>query len=143
MLDYHGKGKSAIVKILIWMFVPVFVQLFCYHLTSSSAIFILSAATLLFILALHKGWYTVFIKVVLLECVGINIILAATRLMLAAEYQMQKIMYWLAHFGIGNYSANADQTISYVCRQLAIVFANSNVVRKAMKHFRHFRVLWS
>ena len=44
--------------------------------------------------------------------------------MLAAEYQKQRIMYWLAHFGIGNYS------ISYVCRQLTNVFAHSNVVRK-------------
>ena len=124
LYDYRGKGKSAIIKILLWMFLPVFVQLCCCHLPSSSAIFILSAETILFILALYKGWYTVNIKAVLLGGVGITIILAAARLMLAAEYQKQRIMYWLAHFGIGNYS------ISYVCRQLTNVFAHSNVVRK-------------
>ena len=102
LYDYRGKGKS-----------------------------ILSAETILFILALYKGWYTVNIKAVLLGGVGITIILAAARLMLATEYQKQRIMYWLAHFGIGNYSANADQTINYVYRQLSIVFANSNIVRKS------------
>ena len=100
LYDYRGKGKSAIIKILLWMFLPVFVQLCCCHLPSSSAIFILSSETILFVLALYKGWYTVN-------------------------------MYWLAHFGIGNYSANADQTINYVYRQLSIVFANSNIVRKS------------
>ena len=124
LYDYRGKGKAAIFKILLWMFVPVSVGLCCCRLTSSSAIFILSAETILFILALYKGWYTVNIKAVLLGGVGITIILAAARLMLAAEYQKQRIMYWLAHFGIGNYS------ISYVCRQLTNVFAHSNVVRK-------------
>lgn len=124
LYDYRGKGKSAIVKILLWMFVPVSVGLCCRRLTSYSAIFILSAETILFILALYKGWYTVNIKAVLLGGVGITIILAAARLMLAAEYQKQRIMYWLAHFGIGSYS------ISYVCRQLTNVFAHSNVVRK-------------
>ena len=131
LYDYRGKGKSAIVKILLWMFVPVSVGRCCCRLTASSAIFILSAETILFILALYKGWYTVNIKAVLLGGVGITIILAAARLMLAAEYQKQRIMYWLAHFGIGNYSANADQTINYVYRQLSIVFANSNIVRKS------------
>lgn len=131
LYDYRGKGKSAIVKILLWMFVPVSVGLCCCHLISTSAIFILSAETILFILALYKGWYTVNIKAVLLGGVGITIILAAARLMLAAEYQKQRIMYWLAHFGIGNYSANADHTINYVCRQLTNVFAHSNVVRKS------------
>ena len=125
LYDYRGKGKSAIVKILLWMFVSVSVGLCCCRLTSYSAIFILSAETILFILALYKGWYTVNIKAVLLGGVGITIILAAARLMLAAEYQKQRIMYWLAHFGIGNYS------ISYVCRQLTNVFAHSNVVRKS------------
>ena len=131
LYDYRGKGKSAIVKILLWMFVPVSLGLCCCRLISTSAIFILSAETILFILALYKGWYTVNIKAVLLGGVGITIILAAARLMLAAEYQKQRIMYWLAHFGIGNYSANADQTINYVCRQLTNVFAHSNVVRKS------------
>ena len=131
LYDYRGKGKSAIVKILLWMFVPVSVGRCCCRLISSSAIFILSAETILFILALYKGWYTVNIKAVLLGGVGITIILAAARLMLAAEYQKQRIMYWLAHFGIGNYSANADHTINYVCRQLTNVFAHSNVVRKS------------
>ena len=125
LYDYRGKGKSAIVKILLWMFVPVSVGRCCCRLPASSAIFILSAETILFILALYKGWYTVNIKAVLLGGVGITIILAAARLMLAAEYQKQRIMYWLAHFGIGNYS------ISYVCRQLTNVFAHSNVVRKS------------
>lgn len=124
LYDYRGKGKSAIIKIFLWMFVPVSVGRCCCRLPSSSAIFILSAETILFILALYKGWYTVNIKAVLLGGVGITIILAAARLMLAAEYQKQRIMYWLAHFGIGNYS------ISYVCRQLTNVFAHSNVVRK-------------
>ena len=113
------------------MFVPVSVGRCCCRLPASSAIFILSAETILFILALYKGWYTVNIKAVLLGGVGITIILAAARLMLATEYQKQRIMYWLAHFGIGNYSANADQTINYVYRQLSIVFANSNTVRKS------------
>ena len=131
LYDYRGKGKSAIVKILLWMFVPVSVGRCCCRLPFSSAIFILSAETILFILALYKGWYTVNIKAVLLGGVGITIILAAARLMLAAEYQKQRIMYWLAHFGIGNYSANADHTINYVCRQLTNVFAHSNVVRKS------------
>lgn len=131
LYDYRGKGKSAIVKILLWMFVPVSVGRCCCRLIFSSAIFILSAETILFILALYKGWYTVNIKAVLLGGVGITIILAAARLMLAAEYQKQRIMYWLAHFGIGNYSANADHTINYVCRQLTNVFAHSNVVRKS------------
>ena len=131
LYDYRGKGKSAIVKILLWMFVSVSVGLCCCRLTSYSAIFILSAETILFILALYKGWYTVNIKAVLLGGVGITIILTAARLMLAAEYQKQRIMYWLAHFGIGNYSANADHTINYVCRQLTNVFAHSNVVRKS------------
>ena len=131
LYDYRGKGKSAIVKILLWMFVPVSVGRCCCRLISTSAIFILSAETILFILALYKGWYTVNIKAVLLGGVGITIILAAARLMLAAEYQKQRIMYWLAHFGIGNYSANADHTINYVRRQLASVFAHSNVVRKS------------
>jgi cell division protein FtsW (lipid II flippase) len=131
LYDYRGKGKSAIVKILLWMFVPVSVGRCCCRLISTSAIFILSAETILFILALYKGWYTVNIKAVLLGGVGITIILAAARLMLAAEYQKQRIMYWLAHFGIGNYSANADHTINYVCRQLTNVFAHSNVVRKS------------
>lgn len=131
LYDYRGKGKSAIVKILLWMFVPVSVGRCCCRLIFSSAIFILSAETILFILALYKGWYTVNIKAVLLGGVGIAIILTAARLMLAAEYQKQRIMYWLAHFGIGNYSANADHTINYVCRQLTNVFAHSNVVRKS------------
>ena len=131
LYDYRGKGKSAIVKILLWMFVPVSVGRCCCRLISTSAIFILSAETILFILALYKGWYTVNIKAVLLGGVGITIILAAARLMLATEYQKQRIMYWLAHFGIGNYSANADHTINYVRRQLASVFAHSNVVRKS------------
>ena len=131
LYDYRGKGKSAIVKILLWMFVPVSVGRCCCRLPFFSAIFILSAETILFILALYKGWYTVNIKAVLLGGVGITIILAAARLMLAAEYQKQRIMYWLAHFGKGNYSANADHTINYVCRQLTNVFAHSNVVRKS------------
>ena len=66
LYEYRGQGKSAVVKIALWTFAPVFVQLVAGYISFPVALFILISEAVLFVIALKKDWYVVNKRAVLI-----------------------------------------------------------------------------
>lgn len=131
LYDYRGKGKTVIVKLALWMLVPVFIQVHAGYISSPVALFILVAEALLFVIALSKDWYAVNKKAVIIGGAGLFVILISgvlIRIFSFNGYQAERLRNWLAHYGIGSYAADANSTINYVNSKLNEVFAKSNLI---------------
>ncbi len=131
LYEYRGKGKAAIVKIVIWMFAPVLFQLIAGYISFPVLLFIVVSEILLFGIALKKDWYAVNKKIVAAYGAGALVLLisgALVRVYSLNGYQSARLKNWLAHFGIGSYAANADSTINYVNSRLSGTFSKSNLI---------------
>lgn len=131
LYEYRGKGKSAVIKIALWMFAPVFVQLIAGYISFPVALFIMMAETLLFIIALNKDWYAINKRAVLIGGAILSVVLISGALIHIYSfngYQAARLNNWLAHYGIGSYAADANSTINYVNSKLADAFAKSNLI---------------
>lgn len=131
LYEYRGKGKAAIVKIVIWMFAPVLFQLIAGYISFPVLLFIVVSEILLFGIALKKDWYAVNKKIVAAYGAVALVLLisgALVRVYSLNGYQSARLKNWLAHFGIGSYAANADSTINYVNSRLSGTFSKSNLI---------------
>lgn len=131
LYEYRGKGKAAIVKIVIWMFAPVLFQLIAGYISFPVLLFIVVSEILLFGIALKKDWYAVNKKIVATYGAGALVLLisgALVRVYSRNGYQSARLKNLLAHFGIGSYAANADSTINYVNSRLSGTFSKSNLI---------------
>ena len=130
LYEYRGQGKSAIIKIALWMLVPVFVQVHAGYISSPVAMFILTAEAILFVIALRKKWYAVNKRAVLIGGAILSVVLlgALIRIYSFNGYQSARLRNWLAHFGIGSYADNADSTINYVNSRLHDTFTKSKLI---------------
>lgn len=131
LYEYRGKGTAAVVKITLWMFAPVLIQLRVGALSLSSALFLVVAEALLFVIALKKDWYAVNKKAVIAGGLGSAMILSFLALIRSChlyEYQSARLKSWLAHFGIGSYASHADSTINYINSRLSDTFAKCNLI---------------
>lgn len=131
LYEYRGKGKAAIVKIVIWMFAPVLLQLIAGYISFPVLLFIVVSEILLFGIALKKDWYAVNKKIVAAYGAGALVLLISGALVHVYSrngYQSARLKNWLAHFGIGSYAANADSTINYVNSRLSGAFSKSNLI---------------
>ena len=131
LYEYRGKGKAAIVKIVIWMFAPVLFQMIAGYISFPVLLFIVVSEILLFGIALKKDWYAVNKKIVAAYGAGALVLLisgALVRVYSLNGYQSARLKNWLAHFGIGSYAANADSTINYVNSRLSGTFSKSNLI---------------
>ena len=134
LYEYRGKGRAAIVKIAVWMFAPVLLQLFAGYISLPVSLFILVSETFLFGIALKKDWYAVNKKIVAACGAGLLVLLisgALVRVYSSNGYQSARLNNWLAHFGIGSLAPNADATINYVNSRLDKTFAWSNLIGKS------------
>jgi len=131
LYEYRGKGKAAVAQIVLWIIIPVFIQLISGYISFSVALFLVVAEALLFGIALKKDWYAVHKKAVIIGGVGLVMIFLFVPLIHiyhANGYQSARLKNWLAHFGIGSYASNANLTINYINSNLSDTFAKSNLI---------------
>lgn len=131
LYEYRGQGKSAVVKIALWIFAPVFVQLIAGYISFPVALFIVISEAALFVIALKKNWYVVNKRAVLIGGAVLSVVLISGTLIRIYSfngYQADRLNNWLAHYGMGSYAEDANRTINFVNSKLYDTFANSNLI---------------
>ncbi len=134
LYEYRGRGRAAIIKIVLWMIAPVISLFISGYCTFPVIGFFIIAEMVLFVLALTKNWYKVNKKSVLFTGFGTMIIVVISgvvKIWHLDGYQNMRLKNWLAHFGIGKYASGANDTINFVNSRLSNVFAYSQLFQKS------------
>ena len=135
LYEYRGGGRTAVAKIAGWIIAPVACQ-FSGYFSIPTALFFLIAETTLFLLALLKNWYQVDKKAVTISAIGslfAGMVWGIVSLWRFNGYQSQRLLNWLARYGIGSHASGDYEGINYVNGKLDSVFSQSMHLGKSVE----------